>query len=101
MNTLQRPIPQPTVEIRNNRTLRRQVLWQCIPAATTRKHVEDTVKDFAHIHLSLAPSKLDWWNEPLHQLPFPVARIARITQPIAIRHPTMLHCPYEHLFCCP
>ena len=82
MDTRQRPVPVPQLDIIVDRGLRREVLGKRAPLAAGREHVEDRVQDLAHIDRARPPAALGGWNQRRDQRPLRIGEIARVTQAI-------------------
>jgi hypothetical protein len=76
------------------RALRRQVLGQCLPLATRRKHVEDCVENLANIHLAPTAAALGWRDHRLNQRPFGIRQVTRISQTTPLSSAAMFRFPH-------
>lgn len=95
MNTAERAIPVPQVEIAEQRALRRQVLRHGPPLAARAENIKQAVENLAHIDLTPATAALGRRNQRLDQPPFRVRQIARIAQTISIVFPTVRLRPHR------
>jgi hypothetical protein len=62
MNTIERAVPAPQIEIIVHRALRRQVLRARQPLAARVQDIHDPVHHFAHIDVALVAAALGRWK---------------------------------------
>ncbi len=84
VDPIQRAVPLPQTEIAVQGTARRQILRHAAPLAAGGQDVHQAVHDLAFVHRPFASAPLARRDQRLHQRPFLVREVARITQMIAI-----------------
>jgi len=70
MDTFERSVPIPKIEIAMHRAARRQVLGKSSPLAAGGKDIHHAVHDFAHDDRSLAAAALCWRDHGVDERPF-------------------------------
>lgn len=95
MNTAERAVPVPKVEIAEQGAPRRQVLRNSPPLATGAENIKQAVKNLAHIDLTPAATPLGRRYQMLDQRPFRIRQIAGIAQTIPIVFPTVRFRPHR------
>lgn len=66
-------------EVVMRRALGGKVLWQRAPLTACRQDVENRIERFPNIQMPFTPSVPRGRNEGLHQTPFNISQVARIT----------------------
>ena len=94
MDTIQRAVVAPQVEIIMHRAARRQVLRKCPPLASRGQDVHDRVHDFACTHATPVSAGLGWRNQRFDQRPFFIGEITRISQLTAVIAPAVFRRPH-------
>ena len=84
VNSLQRSVPTPKMEVIVERRARRQVLRDGAPLAAGAEDVHEAVDDLAHVDMTSIAAALGRRNQRLDMRPFGVGQIARVAEPAAI-----------------
>ncbi len=95
VDTIERTVPAPQIEIIVDCRARWQVLGNRPPVAAGAQDIHQAIDDFAHVHRSPVAAALGRRNERLHQRPFLVGKVARIAQPAPIVTPAVLTRPHR------
>lgn len=100
VNTTERPVPVPQVEIAEQSALRRQVLRHCSPLAACAENIKQAVENLAHVDLTPAAAALGGREESKARpapIPHPSSRSDNADHPDCISHgspsSTSLPCP--------
>jgi hypothetical protein len=72
------PVPQHEVIVR--RALRLQILWQRLPLAPGREHIEDGVENLTDIDVTRSTAALGRWDHGRKHRPLRVGQITGITK---------------------
>src|ERR1700745_464589 len=75
VDTLQRAIPVPQLQIIVHCTLWRQIFRQRLPLAARPQDVEDPIQHLAHVHRPFAPTMSRWRGHGLYDRPFGIGRV--------------------------
>ena len=84
VNTLERSVATPKIEVIVERRARRQVLRDGAPLAAGAEDVHQAVDDLALIDVTAVAAALGWRNKRLDMRPFGVGHIARVAEPAVI-----------------
>jgi len=84
VDTIERAIPIPKLQIAVHRAARRQTLWESPPLAASGKYIHHAIDHFAHGDRPLAASALRRRDLLLDQLPFFIGQVAWIAQVTAV-----------------
>src|ERR1700747_2335666 len=97
VDTLQRAIPVPQLQIIVHCTLWRQIFRQRLPLASRPQDVEDSIQHLAHVHRPFAPTMSRWRDHGLHDRPFGIGQITGVTKATAVRRKAVFGCPHRAL----
>src|SRR5450755_1870054 len=95
VDTIQRAVVAPQVEIIKQRAARWQVLRDCTPLASRAQNIHDPVHHFAHVDVALVAAALGWRDQQFDMRPFIVGQITRISQFAAVVTPAILRRPHR------
>ncbi len=95
VDTIQRPVIVPKIEIFEQRAAWRQVLGDRAPLAARAQDVHQAVHDFTDIDAPPAPASLGRWYQWRDKSPFPVRHVTRIAKLAAIIRTTVFRCPHR------
>src|SRR5438046_7353336 len=95
MDALQRAVPIPQHEVGMRGALRRQILWQGLPFASRREHIEDCVQNLADVHLAPTPTAFGRRYRRFDQRPLALAQITRVAQALAVGSTAMFRLPHS------
>ena len=84
MDTIERAVVVPEVEVAMYRAARRQVLRQCSPLAARAQDIHQAIDDFADIHPPLVAAALGRRNLGRDQLPLFIRQVTRVAQLAAV-----------------
>src|SRR5258706_16321146 len=97
VDTLQRAIPVPQLQIIVHCTLWRQVFRQRLPLAARPQDVEDPIQHLAHVHRPFAPTMSRWRDHWLYDRPFGNRQITWGTKATADRPQAVVRWPHPAL----
>src|SRR5258706_7544349 len=80
VDSFQRAVIGPQIEVVVDRAFRRQVFRDRAPLTAGRENVHEAVHHLPHDHRALATACLAWPDQRFNQSPFVVGQIARISQ---------------------
>ncbi len=95
VDTIQRPVIVPKIEIFEQRAAWRQVLGDRAPLAARAQDVHQAVHDFTDIDAPLAPTMLGRRYQGRNMGPFFVRHVTRIAKLAAIIGTTIFRCPHR------
>ena len=95
METIERAVPVPKIEIAEQGALRRQVLRYSPPLATRAENIKQAVENLAHVDLTPATAVLGRRDQRLDQRPFRIRQIARVAQTITTIFPAVRFRPHR------
>src|ERR1700683_4197051 len=84
VDSFQRAVIGPQIEVAIDRTSRGQVFRDRPPLTAGRENVHQAVHYLPHDHRALTSATLARWDQRFHQSPFVVGQIARIAQLAAV-----------------
>lgn len=95
VDALQRAVPIPQLEIMVHRAFRRQILGQRLPLAAGPQQVQKAVDNLAHVDVPRPAATSCRRDHRLHQNPFFIGEITRITETLTPCRSTMFRCPHR------
>jgi hypothetical protein len=79
MDSVERSVVAPQIQIVEECTARREVLWDRTPLAPRAQYVHNPIHDFAHIHPALVAATLGWWDQWSDASPFIIRQITWVS----------------------
>ena len=95
VDSFQRAVIRPQIEVVVDRAFRRQVFRDRAPLTAGRENVHQAVHHFPHDHRTLATASLARRDQRFDQPPFVVSQIARISQLAAVITGAVLARPHR------
>ena len=80
VNTFQRSIVVPKIEVAINSAAGRQILRDRPPLASGTQNVHQPIDDIAHVTCPFATARSGWRDQRTNQSPFFIRQIARVAQ---------------------
>src|SRR6202030_1949031 len=95
MNSQQRPVVIPALEVVEQGTPRRQVPGELAPLAPGAQNVQQAIQHLAFIDLAPAAAALGWRDEGFHMPPLLVGQVTGVAQLVPVVPGTVLRCPHH------
>ena len=80
MDTIERAVKAPQIEIIVQGRARRQVFRDGPPLTTSGENIHEAVHNLAHDYCAFVATALAWWDQQFDQFPFVVSEVAGIAQ---------------------